>query len=296
MKQLLRNKILLCVFLFILVSTVVLFAVYKFGIKENASVGKNGFGKIIDNAPSSSPTPTFSPTPTPTPMSFSEMNRLFGPCVKLPVLMYHRVQTKESAVANKQTSISVYTDIFESQMQYLKDKGYNVVSMNDLVNFFDNGVGILPKSVMITFDDGYADFATDANPVLQKFGFSATVFVSTGLVNNPGYLSWEQINSIGGRILFANHTWSHKNVGTDTKTMEYEILTADTQLSEHNVNSTKVFAYPYGFDTGASEKYLNSLNYKAAFTTVSGNTLCKKQRFALPRIRIGNTSLSSYGF
>jgi hypothetical protein len=79
-------------------------------------------------------------------------------------------------------------------------------------------------------------------------------------------------------------------------TMEYEISTADTQLSDHRLNSPKVFAYPYGLDTGASETYLNSLGYKAAFTTIPGNILCKKQRFALPRIRIGSTSLSFYGF
>jgi peptidoglycan/xylan/chitin deacetylase (PgdA/CDA1 family) len=127
-------------------------------------------------------------------------------------------------------------------------------------------------------------------------GFPSTVFVTTGLAENPGYLSWAQMGSMTGLTLFANHTWSHKNVGVSTGTMQYEILTADTQLSERGHNAPKVFAYPYGFDTGAAEKYLNSLEYKIAFTTVPGNILCKKQRFSLPRIRIGNVSLSYYGF
>jgi peptidoglycan/xylan/chitin deacetylase (PgdA/CDA1 family) len=101
---------------------------------------------------------------------------------------------------------------------------------------------------------------------------------------------------MNGPILFANHTWSHKNVGVSNSTMEYEISTADTQLSDHSLNSPKVFAYPYGLDTPQSEKYLESLGYKAAFTEKSGSILCKKQRFSLPRIRIGSTSLSGYGF
>lgn len=257
------------------------------------------FGYLL-NAPTMTPAPTPvltpTPTPTPRPLTFAEMNALYGPCVRVPVLMYHHVQTEEAAKANKQTGLTVYTDVFQKQMQYLKDKGYNTAGMNDLINFFDNGTPVAPKSVLITFDDGYGDFNTDAFPILQNLGFKSTVFVSTGLVGNPGYLSWDQITSMNGSTLFANHTWSHKNVGGSTATMQYEITTTDTQLSDRGLDSPKVFAYPYGFETKNAESFLNSLGYKAAFTTFPGNILCKKQRFALPRIRIGSTTLSYYGF
>jgi peptidoglycan/xylan/chitin deacetylase (PgdA/CDA1 family) len=246
--------------------------------------------------PIPTPVPTPTPTPTPKPLTFAEMNARYGPCVRLPVLMYHHVQTEEAAKANKQTGLTTFSDFFQKQMQYLKDKGYNVATMNDLVNFFDNGTQIPAKSVLITFDDGYGDFATDAFPILQSFDFKATVFSPSGLMNNPGYLSWDQTSSMNGSILFANHTWSHKNVGGTVSEMQYEISTADTQLSEHGLNSPKVFAYPFGLDSSASEKFLTSLEYKAAFTTIPGNILCKEQRLSLPRIRIGSTSLSSYGF
>lgn len=254
---------------------------------------KSKLGNIVKDTPT--PIPTTTASPTPKPLTFSEMNNLYGPCVRLPVLMYHRVQTEESAKEDNQTSISVFTNYFEGQMQYLKDKGYNIVSMNDLVNFFDNGLKIPAKSVLITFDDGYEDFFTDAYPILQKFGYPATVFVSTGLVDNPDYLSWNQIISMRDKILFANHTWSHKNVQVNSA-MEYEISTADTQLLDHGQNSPKIFAYPYGLGTKESGKYLTSLNYKLAFTTASGSILCEKQRLSLPRVRIGNIPLSSYGF
>jgi len=261
----------------------------KSRVDNQLKVSPNKFELI----PVVSPTPT--PTPTPKPLTFAEMNALYGPCVRLPTLMYHHVQTEEAARANKQTGLTVYTETFQKQMQYLKDKGYNTVGVSDLINFFDNGTPVPGKSILITFDDGYGDFNTDAFPILQSFGFKSTVFVSTGLVNNPGYLTWDQISSMGS-VLFANHTWSHKNVGVSESAMQYEILTADTQLTDHSLNSPKVFGYPYGLETAKSEKYLESLGYKAAFTTVPGSILCKKQRFSLPRIRIGNTSLSYYGF
>jgi peptidoglycan/xylan/chitin deacetylase (PgdA/CDA1 family) len=249
------------------------------------------FGQLLG-----SPIPTPPPTPTPKPLTVAEMNTLYGPCVHLPVLMYHHIQSEDAAKADKQTNLTTYTDYFKKQMQYLKDDGYHVATMQDLVNFFDNGTPIPPKSVLLTFDDGYEDFYTDAYPILQSFGYKATMFTPTGLMDNPDYLTWDQIMSMNGGILFGNHTWSHKNVGVSVSIMQYEISTADTQLSDHNLNSPKVFAYPYGLDTPASESYLKSLGYKAAFTEISGSVLCKKQRFALPRIRIGSTSLSSYGF
>jgi len=248
------------------------------------------------STPIPTPIPTPSPTPTPKPLTFTEMNALYGPCVQLPTLMYHHVQTKETTVANKQTSLTVNTEIFKTQMQYLKDKNYNVLTMNDLINFFDSGASVPKHSVLLTFDDGYHDFYSDAFPILSSLGFHATVFTSTGLMNNPGYLNWDEISGMNGTILFANHTWSHKNVVTQTSIMQNEISLADTQLSDHGLNSPKVFAYPYGPDNTASENYLNSLAYKAAFTTKPGSVLCKKKRFDLPRLRIGNSSLSNYGF
>lgn len=261
--------------------------------------GGNKFLSQPNNSvPTLSPTPITSPTPSPTPkpLTFAERNALYGPCVQLPTLMYHHIQTKESATPKKQLGLTVFTDVFTSQMQYLKSKGYNTLSLSDLINFFDAGITPPKHSVLLTFDDGYADFYTDAYPVLSGLGFKATMFVPTGLVGNPDYMTWDQITSMNNNILFANHTWSHANVGISTEKMKYEISTADTQLSAHGLNNPKTFAYPYGLDSHQAEIYLNSLGYKVAFSTTPGNILCKKQRFDLPRIRIGNSSLSSYGF
>src|SRR5258708_16969044 len=127
--------------------------------------------------------------------------------------------------------------------------------------------------------------------------FPATVFVQTGFIQNPGYLSWSQITDIAGsgNILMANHTWSHHNMGTSRAIIEKEITTADTQLGDHGLNIPKTFAYPYGTTSPYSAQFLQSMGYKLAFTTVHGSTLCKQQRLILPRIRIGNAPLSSYG-
>lgn len=251
---------------------------------------------VLTPAPLVTPTP--SPTPTTRPLTFAEMNALYGPCAYLPTLMYHHIQSAEVAKKNNQIGLTVTPETFAKQMQYLKDKGYNSISFQDLVNFLENGTPIAKKSVLIAFDDAYSDFATDAYPILVGVGFRAAVFVPTGLVNNPGYLTWDQIRQIAseGRVAFANHTWSHKNVAAVESVMEKEISMADTKLSERGLNTPKVFAYPYGLDSARAERYLTQLGYMLAFSTRPGSILCLKQRFNLPRVRIGEASLSAYGF
>jgi peptidoglycan/xylan/chitin deacetylase (PgdA/CDA1 family) len=107
-------------------------------------------------------------------------------------------------------------------------------------------------------------------------------------MGNPDYLKWDEISQMSGSILFANHTWSHKSVLTQSSVMQKEISTADQQLLDRGLNSPKTFAYPYGPDNLAAENYLGSLGYKVAFTTKPGSILCKQKRFDLPRIRVGN--------
>lgn len=244
------------------------------------------------------PTQTPTATPTPKPLSFAEMNSLYGPCVRVPTLMYHHIQPLEVAKEKNQTSLTVSPEQFQAHLEYLKLQGYNTVYMSDLVNFFDQGVGLPAKSILITFDDGYDDFATYALPNLRELGFKATVFISTGLMDNPGYLSWQTVKEIAqsGDIMFSNHTWSHRNMGSDKVAIQREIVTADGQLTEKSLNSPKVFAYPYGLESAYAKEVAEGLDYKLAFTTKSGSTQCKKLRLDLQRIRVGNSDLKNYGF
>jgi peptidoglycan/xylan/chitin deacetylase (PgdA/CDA1 family) len=276
------------------------FVFYLRVVKPNAVnliklLPENFIQKFSAPIPTSTPVPT--PTPTPKPLTFAEMNALYGPCVYLPTLMYHHVQDMDVARGKNQQNLTVPTETFRQQMQDLKDRGYQTASIVQLASFFDEGVAIPKKSILLTFDDAYEDVYLNAFPILKEFGFKATVFTPTGLVNNYDYLNWNQVSEMAVYgITFANHTWSHKNVKTDKSTLEMEIATADTQLSERGYNSPKSFAYPYGLESAQAIKLLQDLNYRLAFSTRAGGTLCKKQRFDLPRIRIGGGNIFNYGF
>lgn len=243
-------------------------------------------------------TPTASPsaTPTPRPLTFGQMNARYGPCASLPVLMYHHIQNQETAKENGNGNLTVYPETFESQLAYLNDKGYVSVGPADLIAFFDRGQSLPKKAVLLTFDDAYDDFANSAAPLLTRYAIKGTVFVPTGLVENPGYLSWSTIQSLaGGGFYFGNHTWSHQNMGANLETIKREVETASNQLTEKGLDPLKVFAYPYGTISQKAISFLSDSGFSLAFTTQPGRILCAKQRLTLPRLRIGNTSLSAYG-
>jgi peptidoglycan/xylan/chitin deacetylase (PgdA/CDA1 family) len=181
-------------------------------------------------------------------------------------------------------------------MDYLKTRGYSVVTMQNVVDFFDNGTPLPSKPVLLSFDDGYNDFYINAYPILKARGFPATLFLPTGLTNNIGYVSWDEVKEMSSNAIeIANHTWSHKSMKREKGLDDFEIHTADVQLGDRGLNNPKVFAYPYGEISKISQDELVAENYKLAFTTRYGTVLCKKQRLELPRVRIGSASLGNYG-
>jgi len=209
--------------------------------------------------------------------------------------MYHHIQPLELAAPKNQSGLTVAPNTFRQHLEYLRSSNYTPITPTNLAAFFNAGTPLPPKPILLTFDDAYADFATSAAPILQEFGLTATVFVPTGLLENPDYMSWSNLTGLSGSFHFGNHTWSHKNVAGTMEVIRNEISLADTQLADRGFNSPKIFAYPYGLANANAQKILQDLGYQLAFTTQPGRILCAKQRLALPRIRIGNSPLSNYG-
>src|SRR5258708_2586746 len=183
-----------------------------------------------------------------TELSFADQKKIYGPCAVVPTLFYHHIQDLDQAKAAGHAQFTVGPQFFRKQMQYLKDRQYNVISMQSLIDFFDHGAKLAKKPILITVDDGYDDFANYAVPILREFHYPSTLFTPTGLIQNPGYLTWSKLNEFGhdGSVLVANHTWSHHNMQASTAVVEHEITTAEKQLKDHGFDAPKVFAYPYG--------------------------------------------------
>jgi peptidoglycan/xylan/chitin deacetylase (PgdA/CDA1 family) len=94
----------------------------------------------------------------------------------LPVLMYHHVSPNPGLV-----TVSPHT--FHAHMAWLARHGYRTVGCDDLASFLA-GSPLPPKSVLVTFDDGYLDNYVYAHPVLREYGLHAAIFLVTGWIGD----------------------------------------------------------------------------------------------------------------
>ena len=118
-----------------------------------------------------------------------------GPVTYVPILYYHYIRINPSPRDRLGFSLSTPPAVFRAQMQYLADHGFHVISLHEAVVAVKNHSGLPTRPIVLTFDDGYADFFTTAVPILQSHRFTATSFVISGRMG-PGTA---EIGSFGAR-------------------------------------------------------------------------------------------------
>lgn len=203
------------------------------------------------------------------------------------VLMYH-------SVASNNLFFTVNPHNFAWQMFYLKKKKFNVVDLKLLIELLEKKGEIPPKTVAITFDDGYEDNYWNAFPVLKKCNFPATTFLTVDLIGDTNkvnqskklkMLNWKQIKEMqeSGLINFEPHTRSHPKL-TKIKPQEAmkEIAGSKNILESKLRKRCLYFAYPKG-KYNENIKNMVKKCYRAAFGVGPGFVLSSTDRFELPR-------------
>lgn len=105
------------------------------------------------------------------------------------VLMYHRIGRRERACTLDPRLVSTTPEGFEAQVAYLARRT-NVLSLDTLREVRCGRAQLLPRSVLVTFDDGYRDFAEVAWPILRRYDLPATLFVPTAYPGRPERAFW----------------------------------------------------------------------------------------------------------
>lgn len=203
------------------------------------------------------------------------------------VLMYHRVT---DVPKYKSSRWSVTPAIFEAQIQYLQDSGYNFVKMSDAFNAFSNTSGTpYHKILALTFDDGFRDFYTTVFPLLKQYDIPATVFVITKDVGKNGNVTWEMLKEMtdSGLVEVGSHTISHKYSTRISKDELLEEFAGSKAIIEEKLN-TPVFtlAYPYGVADASVYVVAKQAGYLGAVRTMGGARPSADNLFSWRRVAI----------
>ena len=219
------------------------------------------------------------------PLSNTDSADAKEPAKKVLILMYHyvrKVQKEDNPLGYK---LSVDPNAFSEQLEWLRENGYHSVSTKDIIE-----KKITRKSIILSFDDGYEDFYTEALPRLKKYGFSATCAIIVNQIDTPHYLSKNQIRELVlSGIEIVSHSMNHPDLtALDSRELEDELKTSKDVLESEFGIKVETFVYPYGkFDENIEEK-LKNLDYSLGITTKSGTASLTKNPFKLPRRRVDN--------
>lgn len=192
---------------------------------------------------------------------------------EIPILAYHTVKNFFYGSSQKDYSFNVTPAMFAKQMKYLKDNGYAAISTENVVNYFEENVPLPEKPVVITFDDGWESQYENALPVLKKYGFIATFFITTDDIGEKDFLSWEQVKKLTAMGMeIGSHTESHPMLTDSSEEELRRELSGSKSIIEENIGSeVRVLAYPYGLYDAHIISMAKDAGYLAARTTDAGS-------------------------
>lgn len=209
--------------------------------------------------------------------------------VAIPVLNYHSIADDDP------DNVAVLpTKRLEEQLAFLARESFTPLTLADFIAVLEGRKEAPAKPVLLTFDDGYADNYTNAMPLLRKYGFPATLFMSPGSVGDPYYIDWKQAQEMrdaGWDIQPHGMTHPHlPRLGADEQ--EHEIAEAKRLIEEQLGTTADVFCYPYGERNATTLKLLAEHGFRYAFTIDQGVADDSQPKLTLKRIFVnGQESL-----
>lgn len=195
----------------------------------------------------------------------------------VPILSYHNFSL------GKTDKMTVSKASFEDQMQLLKDRGYRVISLDDLFDFLDFKKQIPSKSVVITIDDGWKSAYEIAFPVLKKYGYPATLFVYTDLINSTRKaMTWEHVKELADNgIDIQCHTITHRDLSSVQEKesfkeyfdeVENEIVESSKIIKKNINRDCRYLAYPFGSSSNMVIAILKRNGFRGALTVRRGSS------------------------
>ena len=194
--------------------------------------------------------------------------------------MYHRFNE------SKYPSTNIQTDIFEQQIEIIKDSNYKFNNPNEFEKMFSTTK--IKKEILITIDDAFLSFYQEAWPFLKKNKIPFILFVSTQPVGKKGYMTWSQIREIESEdfTFIGHHSHTHDYLINETNDQFIsDIEKANKIFFKELGYIPNLFSYPFGEYSKFMKNYISE-KFKFAFGQHSGVIDLNKDRFELPRFPI----------
>ena len=221
-----------------------------------------------------------------------------GPTVDVPILLYHYVRIDPDPKDVVGINLSVTPTLFAEQMELLHADGDTPITFTHLMAALQSHAGLPKHPVVLTFDDGYADFATTVEPILAHWHFVATDYVVSGFMTRPGFMTAAQVRQMDRDGMdIGSHTVNHVDLAAlSPELQQAEIDGGKAALESLLGHPVLDFAYPYGYFDATTVALVKAAGFRDAVTTVGGNVQSLSGRYLFHRWHMGGVQQNLASF
>ena len=185
--------------------------------------------------------------PTQTFKSSGDYKKFVPTKTTIPIITHHYIEVVTDERDFIRKSLAIYPSTFENEILILRNNGYEPVFAKDIPEIINGNQKPKKKPVVLTMDDGYKDFYTDALPVIIRQKVKVTIYVVSGFIGWLNYMNKEDIQKAldSGFVEIGAHTVHHTSLtNVSAKNAEYEIKESKRMLEEMFNTRVLSFAYP----------------------------------------------------
>ncbi len=233
----------------------------------------------------------------------SPLCRLAGSKKAIPILMYHSVANDEQFDRHGYYRTVVSPATFQLHMEYLHRSGYKTCTPAHAVALLSAPDAQTAGWVVISFDDGFLNFYTEAFPILQRFGYSATMYLPTAFIadsitlfNGRHCLTWSKVRELQNHgIEFGSHTVTHPQLRLLSRSeIARELTDSKKTIEDKTGRAAESFAYPFAFPQADTEfkralqETLEKAEYRNGVCTIAGRASRSSNPFFLERLPLND--------
>jgi peptidoglycan/xylan/chitin deacetylase (PgdA/CDA1 family) len=221
----------------------------------------------------------------------------------IPILMYHSISEAEQSNVHPYYRTTTSPAMFAVQLKFLKSQGYQTCTLAQAVRQLEARASTAAKFVVLTFDDGFRNFYSNAFPLLNEYGFSATMFLPTAYIGDAPIplkgedcLTWAEVRELKQHgIDFGSHTVTHPRLRElSASAINDELVNSKDTLEQKLGCPADSFAYPYAFPqtdqdfTRMLRHLLQAAGYKNGVSTIVGRAKRRSEPLFLERLPVNS--------
>ncbi len=213
---------------------------------------------------------------------------------RVPVLLYHCIAERSDP---RFVEWTVSPDAFAAQMGLIAAAGCEALTVSAYADRLARRSPLPSRAVVITFDDGFADFHDLAWPVLRAHGLTATVYVTTGFVGATSrwlapagegdrpMMSWDHVAAVAaGGVECGAHGVRHLALDTASRRVARAEIEGSRDALREVVGPVRSFAYPHGYHHRGARRLVRAAGFTCACAVGDGLAHGAADRFAIPRV------------